>query len=139
MNRGGVIVKGVFGNRRALVGVLVAGAALSLMACSGQMGLEPSVPRTGALEAPGSSQSRSSASSSLISLIDIKVSRTGLNTIDPCWLVNRGIYNAEQHNGNFTAEFTFAYLSRGGRSAYSRGSASAMGGSSRSARAGRRW
>ena len=71
------------------------------------------VGRSASSEGTGASQSRSNSSGSLITIEEITVTRGGLATIDPCWLVNRGILNADQHNGNFSAEFTFSYLSRG--------------------------
>ena len=66
-------------------------------------------PRTAALA------QRGAVPSPLVQLVDIKLGRGGPSTIDPCWLVNRGLYNAAQHGVPLAVEFTFTYLSRGER------------------------
>jgi hypothetical protein len=91
---------------------------VGLGACGERASLptSPAISRTSSFAASAQgdiARSLGGANGSLIQLVDIKVSRFGLGTIDPCWLVNRGIYNADTHNGKFAAEFTFTYLSRG--------------------------
>ncbi|MEP6731912.1 MAG: hypothetical protein ABJE10_14790 [bacterium] len=88
----------------------------SLAACSdGSTAPTTTSPATIRTPVATASASASSAnvSFSLIKLIEIERGSLAPNTIDPCWLVNIGIYNAARRVDGYTAEFTFVYVSGG--------------------------
>jgi hypothetical protein len=95
--------------QKRMTGWLMGVGALTLAACA-----DSAVPTSAPTRATsGATRSISSASSSLIQILDIKLARGGPGTIDPCWLINRGIYIADQQTDRFDAVFAFTYMSRG--------------------------
>jgi len=90
---------------KSLVGLLL------LAACERQT--PPTEPVTQTFAPAANRTSLLVTNGSLIQLVDVKRPPGVPNTINPCWFLNRGLYESALRTGGLRVDFAFAYRSRG--------------------------
>ena len=93
--------------------LVVAAVGMALLSGCGE-GATPTA-LTAPMPPASADMARAATNGTLIRFEEITIPRDQPGFIDPCWFVNRTIYNLDRRTGSFSAEFTFAYVSRGER------------------------